>query len=220
MPTKLRRRAAGATRISLALTPVLAVTAVIAFGGGEALASQVSCGDTIKTDTKLDRNLLNCPNNGIVIGADGVTLNLDGHLIDGNLTEFGGCDARREVCDTGIVDDGHDRVTVKNGRVRQFAVGVLFGTSSPGVVRHNRVLDITSSRNRFFGFVIASTVRSLVRGSSANRNLAPDGDGLGLFASHHVRILDNSFRHNAEIGIHVDQSSDNLISGNLFTETG
>jgi parallel beta-helix repeat protein len=219
MPTKLRRRAASATRASIALTLVLAAAAVIAFGGGQALASNVGCGDTIKKDTKLDRNLLGCPNNGVVIGADGVTLNLNGHLIDGDGTEFGGCDPNAEVCDTGIVDDGHDRVTVKNGRVRQFAVGVLFGTSSRGVVRRNRVLGITSSGNRFFGFVIASTIRSLVRNSSATGSLAPDGDGLGLFAARHVRILHNSFRHNAEIGIHMDQSSHNLISGNLFTET-
>src|SRR3954451_2412996 len=142
MPTK--------PRVSIALTLVLAGAAVIAFGGGQALASNVSCGDTITKDTKLDRNLLGCPNNGIVIGADGVTLNLNGHLVDGDGTEFRACDPNGEVCDTGIVDDGHDRVTVMHGRVRQFAVGVLFGTSTPGVVRRSRVLGITSSGNRFF----------------------------------------------------------------------
>ena len=65
--------------------------------------------------------------------------------------------------------------------------------------------------------MIASSARSLVRNSSGNRNPAPEGDGMGLFDSHHVRILDNSFRHNAQLGIHVDDSTDNLIKGNLFS---
>ena len=38
-----------------------------------------------------------------------------------------------------------------------------------------------------------------------------------LFASHHVRILDNSFRHNARPGILVGDSTHNLIKGNLFS---
>lgn len=220
MPTKLRLHAVPATHLTLAVILAFAVVALVALSGAEAAPKQPKCGDTITTDTTLHKNLFNCPNNGIVIGADNVKLNLNGHLIDGDGTEASGCNPNAEVCDTGIVDDGHDRVTVKHGRVREFGVGVLFGTSTAGRVRHNRVLGISSSRNLFFGFLLASSTRSLVRNSSGSGNLAPDGDGMGLFAVDHIRILDNSFRHNPGPGIHVADSTDNLIKGNLFSRNG
>ena len=48
-----------------------------------ASASHVNCGDVITQDTTLDSDLLNCPGDGLVIGADGVTVDLAGHTIDG-----------------------------------------------------------------------------------------------------------------------------------------
>ena len=99
-----------------------------------------------------------------------------------------------------------------HGSVRQFD----FGPSLLGV-RHNRLLGIDSSEHRFFGIFVVASARSLVRGSSGNRNPAPDGDGMGLFDSHHVQIRHNSFRHNAQLGIHVSDSPDNLIKGNRLS---
>jgi len=210
VPTKLRFHAAGATFVSLAAILGLAVAGVMALNGGRALASHVSCGDTITTDTTLDSDLVNCPNNGIVIGADDVTLDLNGHVIDGDGTQFAGC-VNGEICDTGVANDGHDGITVMHGRVRQFGIGVgVFGA------RDNRVLGVTSRRNLLFGFVFGGSARSLVRDSSGNRNLAPEGDGLGLFGSNHIRILHNSFRRNG-LGIHVDDSTHNLIKRNRIS---
>jgi large repetitive protein len=217
MPTKLRLHAAPARLVSLAAILALAIAGLVALGGDRALAQQVSCGDTITTDTTLHTDLVDCPNNGIVIGANGITLDLNGHRIDGDGTEFSGCNPRTEICDTGVADDGHDGVTVMHGRVREFGVGVLFATSRAGRVRHNRALDTSSSRNLFFGFVLASSARSLVRNSSGSGNIAPDGDGLGLFDAHNVRVLHNSFRHNPGPGIHIGDSSENLIKGNRFS---
>ena len=59
----------------IARTMVLAlvVAGFTIVGGGQALASHVGCGDTITTDTTLDSDLVNCPNNGIVIGADNIS---------------------------------------------------------------------------------------------------------------------------------------------------
>src|SRR5215211_9354814 len=109
---------------------VFAVAGLVALSGAEAAAvQQVNCGDTITTDTTLHKDLVDCPNNGIVIGANGITLDLNGHTIDGDGTEFAGRDPNAEVCDTGVVDDGHDGVTVMSrtaaeggmhGRVREF----------------------------------------------------------------------------------------------------
>jgi parallel beta-helix repeat protein len=179
----------------------------VVLSGGQALASNVSCGDTINADTTLHSDLVNCPNNGIVIGADDIALDLNGHKVTGDGAPFDPC-PEGEFCDVGLLNDGHDGVTVKQGRVRQFAEGVFVAGA-----RHNRVLGISSSKNAFFGFVFAKSARSLIRDSSGNRNLAPEGDGMGLFGSHDLRVVHNSFRHNA-LGIHVDDSPDNLIRHN------
>ena len=90
----------------------------------------------------------NCPNKGIVIRADDVTLDLNGHTIDGDGTEFAGCANKHAFCDVGILNDGHDGVTVKHGSVRQFAFGV-FAVSRVGTARHNGFRGISASRNRF-----------------------------------------------------------------------
>jgi parallel beta-helix repeat protein len=193
-----------------AVIVVIAVAGVMTWGSDRAHASHVSCGDTITADTTLDSDLVNCPNNGIVIGADDITLDLNGHRVDGDGTVFAGC-PEGEFCDVGLLNDGHNGVTVKHGSVRQFAVGV-----SVGRARHNRVLGISSKRNLFFGFVVAESARSLVRNSSGNRNPAPEGDGLGLFGSRRVRILHNSFQRNG-LGIHVDGSTHTLIKRNKIS---
>ena len=62
----------------------LAFAGGLAFGAGQASANHVSCGDEITADTTLDSDLVNCENNGIVIGADDITLDLNGHRIDGD----------------------------------------------------------------------------------------------------------------------------------------
>jgi parallel beta-helix repeat protein len=201
-------------RISLALF-ALGLAGVLAFGAAQASASHVSCGDEITADTTLDSDLVDCPNNGIVIGADSITLDLNGHTIDGDGTLFEGCDPQQEPCDVGVANNGHDRVTVRHGSVRDFAIGVLVGNA-----RHMRIGDISSSRHLFFGFALFDSGRSLVRNSSGHHNVAPEGDGMGLFGCRRVRVLHNKFRHNPGPGIHVLDSSDNLVKRNRFARNG
>jgi parallel beta-helix repeat protein len=197
----------------------LAASGAMAIGGGQALASPVSCGDTITADTTLDSDLVNCPNHGIVIGADGITLDLNGHLVDGDGTPAANCDNQKEPCDFGLFSDGHDGVTIRNGSVREFAIGVLLGTTT-GRARHNRVLGVSASGNQFLGLGIFSQVRGLVRNSSGNGSLDHDGVGLRLGDSRRVRILNSSFRHNPHNGINIGESSRSLIKGNVFSRNG
>ena len=187
-----------------------ALSLALAPGAQAAKALEVGCGETITTDTTLDVDLVNCPSNGIVIGADGITLDLNGHTVSGNGKAVKKC-PKDEFCDVGLLNDGHDGITLRDGSVREFGSGVFVGRA-----RHNRVLGISSSRNQLFGFILAHSARSVVRDSSGNRNPVPDGDGIGVFGSRHLRIVGNSFRRNA-LGMHVEDSSDILIKGNLFS---
>ena len=196
---------------------VLLVGWCLAVGADPAFANHVSCGDRITADTTLDTDLVNCPNHGIVIAADGITLDLNGHLVDGDGTPAADCDQRKEPCDFGVFNDGHDGVTVMHGSVREFAAGVLFGTAS-GRARDNRVLGVSATRNQFAGLGIFSQVGGLVRNSSGVGSLDGDGVGLALADSHHVRIVNNSFRHNPHNGINTgERSRRNLIRGNVFS---
>jgi hypothetical protein len=212
MPAELRFPAATATLVALAVILALAVLGVLVLGGGKAAAvQQPSCGDTITSDATLHHNLVNCPNNGILIGADNVTLDLHYHTIDGDGTPAPGCDPQQEFCDEGIVDDGHDGVAVVNGSVRQFDIGAdVIGA------RHARLLGITASMNDFIGIRLFESTSSLVEDSSGSDTGARGiGTGLFLVGSHHVRVLHNAFRRNADEGIFVASATHNLIKGNL-----
>src|SRR4029078_4739142 len=131
MQAKTCPQAALATLVGLTAIVTLVLTGVVASSGAEA-ASKVSCGDTITTDATLHHNLVNCPNNGIIIGADNVTLDLNYHTIDRDGTPAAGSDPDTEFCDIGVINDGHDGVTIVHGSVRQFALGAIVGE-----VRHN-----------------------------------------------------------------------------------
>ena len=213
MQARLRLHAAPATFVSLAAILTLAVVGVAVLGGGKADAvQQVSCGDTITTDATLHHNLVNCPNNGIIIGADDVTLDLNYHTIDGDGEPFKPCS--EQFCDVGVLNTGHDGDTVVHGSVRQFGDGVIVGTS-----RHTRLLGVSSSSNQFSAIVLTGCARSLVRNSSGSGSVA-DGQGLFLTFSHHVRILHSSFRNNGFNGIGLFESSHNLITGNRLSGNG
>jgi large repetitive protein len=198
----------------LAAIVALTLSVAMAVETDLAQAGHLSCGDTITADTTLDSDLTGCRSNGIVIGADDITLDLNGHTISGDGKLVRRC-PRRQPCDMGVFNDRHDGVTVRNGSLRGFAVGVLVGG-----VRGNRLVGLSSSRNQFFGYVIADSSRTAIRDSSGNDNPRPDGDGLGVFMSHDLRIVHNSFRRNGQIGIHIEDSTDNLIQGNEFVHNG
>jgi parallel beta-helix repeat protein len=177
--------------------------------GDQALASHVGCGDKITTDTRLDSDLIDCRNNGVVIGADGVTLNLNGHTIDGDGKPFAAC-PRRKICDNGVLSIGHDGVTVVGGSVREFDVGVGVGNA-----RRARLLGITSSENRFLGVLIFNSARSLVRDSSIlGTGLGSGASGLVLSRSHNNRIAHNTLSGNGDFGLFLDLSDHNHISFN------
>jgi parallel beta-helix repeat protein len=200
----------------------LAVAGGITYAPDRAHAAQVSCGDTITTDTTLTKDLVDCPTNGIVIGADNVTLDLNGHTVDGDGTihNVGG---GGHLEDSGVSVFVHDGITVMNGSIRQFGEGLSAFWS-----RHIRLLGLAMSENQDFGITLAADDRILVRNSSVNRMTDREGAGLlvtegglagaGERSSQHVRIVNSSIRHNAGDGIRSIGSTNSVIEGNLLSD--
>jgi nitrous oxidase accessory protein NosD len=196
-------------RFLVAVVAGLAVSGTMALGGGRALASHVSCGDTITADTTLDSDLIDCPNNGIVIGADDVTLDLNGHTIDGDGELREDC-PEDEICDDGVVALDHARVTVRDGSLREFALGVLIGGASK-----NRLLDLSVTRNMFPGVVIAESTGTELRRSLISANgLDTDEAGVVVFHAAESRIARNEISANGDIGVFAEGADDTIFERN------
>jgi parallel beta-helix repeat protein len=164
---------------------VLTVASVGVINAGSAVASHLRCGDTITSDTKLNADLVNCPNNGIVIGADNITLNLNGHTIDGNATAVSDCPPT-VVCDVGVVNSaGYDGVTIEGGDIRQFGLGVLV----EGGTRRSRLHTLLVADNSDVGIIVANSTRAVI----THNRLPDDGtSGIGLISSHGSRVVCNA----------------------------
>jgi large repetitive protein len=222
--------------VSRLLVLALVVAGVTVLGAGSALASHVSCGDTITTDTTLDSDLIDCPNNGIVIGANNINLDLNGHTIDGDATPVDPC-PEGEACDVGVVNRaGHDRLTITGGTIQQFGVGVLV----EGGAAHTRLHHLAVSDNTDFGIIVVESTDSVIektsmsdngisglilavsRGALVARNTVIGSHGFAIFlaTTNDSRIQHNKLDGN-DHGIAVfEGSSRNIVRSNAVSHSG
>src|SRR3954451_1264114 len=172
----------------------------------------VSCGQTLTHSVKLANDLSNCPNNGLVVGGDDVTVDLHGHTIDGDGELVADCPFPGPACDAGVQNTGgYKGGTIEGGKGREFGLGVqVFGGES-----HNRVRDIASTDNLFRGILIGGGITdSQVEHNSTNDN----GAGIVLCCfSQNVRIERNSVSGNGD-GIVVRDSDNNRIAHNSVSD--
>lgn len=107
-------------RFAMTFTLALAVTvALLAVTGAAASTDTLACGQVITANTTLANDLLECQGDGIVIGAHGITLNLNGHTLSAAVCELD-CIDRVGVANTA----GYDRVRIMNGTVGGFTTNV------------------------------------------------------------------------------------------------
>jgi parallel beta-helix repeat protein len=157
-----------------------------------------ACGDTITGDTRLTADLVGCPQTGLVIGADGVTLDLNGHRVEG--------DASGD--DVGLDLEGHAAVTIVNGTVRGFADGVLVLGSRQVTLRR-----LTSADEGHGGITVESS-RDVVITDNVTRG---DGAGIIVARSDAVRVETNRVSGSGSGGIPVFGSRRVVVAGNTVT---
>jgi parallel beta-helix repeat protein len=177
-----------------ALVGVFAVAAILV-SPGPAMASHVQCGDVVTTNVKLDSDLLLCPGSGIVVGADGITIDLNGHRIGGT-----------GLTDSGVDDEGHDGIVVENGAIDGFQHGVNLDEGAD----HNLVQNLVLHTNLFSITVYDSSF-----------NVVQDNTITGFFGVDLTEAIGNVVQRNAIVGVQIGVgiylfpgSDDNVVSRN------
>ena len=196
--------------------PVLiaaAASLVLAGGAGATRSKPVACGDTITASVKLDHDLTDCASNGIVIGADGITLDLNGHTIDGD-GALQDCEPG-EDCDLGVLNVGHRAVTITGGAIGEFRIGLVVAAGADD----NRLRDLAVTANEFVGISMDDSRGGDISRSSVTRNgIATEGVGIALFSADHSRVTRDVVSANGDSGIAAYESRRILIADNVVND--
>ncbi len=157
----------------------------------------IVCGQTVGGDVVLRADLVECPENGLIVGRRATAIDLRGHTISG-LGDFGG------------VNDfaGYDRLTVRNGKITGFGTAVYFPNAAG-----SRIKSVDASGNQYG--IAGGGNKVAVRGVTANDNTT--GDGIVIFSGNAVVVSASTSNGNAEDGIDVDAASA-TISGNTAND--
>jgi hypothetical protein len=207
----------GRRRALIALVPLAAVPLLVAATHGSKRLTALSCGQVITANTTLDADVGPC-GLGVVIGADHVTLNLNGHRLLGNGSGLG-------------VSSAHSGVVVENGSVNQFNTGVTLSGDSSRVmnlrvggnagtgINVSGKNDVVSG-NRVFGNGLDG-IHGSGAGSQYTNNTLQTNDGDGLFANNPALIGGNKSLSNTHSGIFFNNpaggsvtATNNIANGN------
>jgi len=156
----------------LTTSPALAQTATPT---AAARTTTVSCGQVVTTSIKLAADVGPCPADGIVVAADGVTVDLNGHRVFGMAApeakgDYAGIRLRRT---TGA--------TVKGGEVDHFAAGVVVQRGSANTVQ---------------GVFVHDNITVCPLREVHTQLLGLLGDGITLLSSRDSRVVGNRALHN------------------------
>jgi parallel beta-helix repeat protein len=164
-------------------------------------AQGVYCGAYVTQNVTLQHDIYGCVDGGILVGRSGITIDLNGHTING----LGEGD--------GIAATGVSGVTIKNGSIVNFEAGLRMTG-----VTNSRVLDTRLRMN--------SDASAWVEGSSQNKfrrlTMTENGDGgFRLIASSRNRIAGSTISGASDSGIMLEElSSYNRLVRNNITLAG
>ena len=171
--------------------------------------TEVSCGQTLKASVRLANDLVDCPGTGLIIGADNITVDLNGHTIDGT--------DKKE----GISIQKRANVTILNGTITDFyAAGVnVFGARGL-VLRKLTVRKIGAGckqGDQCAGvFLTQSTGTRFADGTISNPVQAFQVNGIDVYVSPGTKVERSHLERNAGVGISVFQSPRSSFTGNFL----
>jgi hypothetical protein len=210
-----------ARRSVLAPLAALVLVAVAPEANSAAGTPITSCGQVVAANAVLTQDLV-CTGDGIVVGAAGITIDLKGFVLRGN----------RSADNNGIEVNGFDRVTIKNGVVRNFYYGVL----AVGGADTLTVQNVLASGNVYEGIAIngdSASLKSSTSAANGSQGISVNGDGTtskstsawgnhfaGIGASgNFVLIQSSTASGNGYVGIAV-QGDAAMLKGNRAEANG
>jgi len=132
----------------LTITTITVLATFLMLVAIPASGAHLSCGDTVTTDTTLDSDLTCTTTSGLIIGADDITIDLNGHTISGAACGF--CHGIRNGDFSATANPsptfGFDDVKIKGpGTIVGFEQGIRGDTVSKFTIENVIVRDQTSS---------------------------------------------------------------------------
>ena len=161
------------------------------------LSTSLSCGQVIKQSVKLTANL-DCKTDGIIVGADGITIDLNGFTLSG---------PGEKSSKVGIMFADNDGVTVQGpGTIQNFQAGALFSGGED-----NKISRVTFTENEIAVF------------ETGSKNVAIEdnlmfGNSIGVAAhsSSGSKLTTNLFKSNDLAGVTLVNSANNELSMNTI----
>lgn len=186
----------------------------LALTGGTASANHNSLHNApcmvINADTTLTEDVGPCAGHGIVVNADHITLDLNGHTVSG---------AKRAMEQVGVLLNGVEGVTVKNGSVTGFDAGVSIegggGNTVTGMNVHDNFNDLIEPVNPR-SIIISGGMPTPEQAFQVAQVTCIYGDGITAFDSSDNLIEGNTVTNNGPYGgiTLVDDSNGNTVRGN------
>lgn len=181
-------RAHGAVRRAQRVGVAFALLAAGVADAAVAEAANELCGQTITQSITLTANQT-CTGDGLIVVGDNITIDLGGFTLSGD----------GDMGDVGIVLQGPPHVTIQNGTIRGFDIGVGFAVAGSAVVKLSHV---TLRGNVHFGAAPAA-VTFIVDKCSALEN----GVGILAEAVQVLKITSTAFVANTTHGLQFDARS-------------
>jgi hypothetical protein len=200
----------------------MATVGLVSLPAAPAGAAGVGCGDTITASVVLDADLA-CTGPALVVGADGVTLDLGGHSLSSSTA-------------TALAVTGHTGVTVRNGTIRNSRLGALVdGSPDTRLLKLSFVGNGAGTTAIGTGAMLVAHGGATIRQSRfAANGLAVTGDtnprpivvtdsvftqnvgAFGLLSNTGSTLLRNVFRGNGS-AVSVTEGLAQDVEFNLFT---
>lgn len=185
-------------RASLAaLVSLVLVVAVAPEATGKGGTPITSCGQVVTTDAYLTTPLYCSEPDGdaVVVGASGITIDLKGFTLFGDRLGY-----RNGISNYG----GYDQVTVRNGIVRNFYIGVRAGPAANDFTVSNLVVSGTINAGIFIDGESASVKSSTISGN--------DSTALGIENGDSTKIQSLTVSGNGHNGVVVEGDSTSIKS--------